>query len=208
MPDQKQIQACMNELGVSLQEALRQIREGEWIPKEDREPPRPEPKAAFTTAPDKKVWGAGVKGVKKDSKLERMICLAYAKGILPSIIAQEVDYDLVVVEEILRRKQDYVKELVDILGLEYQLIRIQNMIDVGMTRLEEKILDPDTNDKDFGQAFKDLLNMQKNGDLEKLFNLQLMKGTYEDTPEEVDLIQAEIDKAAKRLREMGVEVVT
>lgn len=136
----------------------------------------------------------------KGSRLERAICLAYAKGALPSVIADELEMTIEEVQDKVKVNSEHIQRLVELLGMDYQRIRIDNIFDYGLRKIEEIALDRESNHKDVMDVMKDLIKWRKDGDLDKLFDNKTLNETYEDVPDDVRTLDEEIEKLKKKLQ--------
>jgi len=139
----------------------------------------------------------------KGSRLERAICLAYAKGCLPSLIAGELEMSAEEVDEKLEQNKEHIERLVDILGSDYQQIRLNNISDHGIRKMEEIALDPDSSHKDVMDILKDMIKWRKDGDLDKIFSNRSLDETFLNVPDDVQTLDEAIKEKQERIRKLG-----
>lgn len=142
----------------------------------------------------------------RGSRLERAILLAFAKGVLPSIIAGEVDSS---VEEILEKVSENGKEverLADIVGSDYQEIRLNCISDALISKMERVALADNTTTKEAMDLMEKVVKWRKDGDLEKVFSNGALEDTFENVPEDIENLDEQIEKRKARLRERGLNV--
>lgn len=136
----------------------------------------------------------------KAPSLDKAILLAYAKGVLPSILAHELNLSLHHIEEVIKKGKKEVERLTEIVGTAYQSVRMNNLFDVGLVKMEEVILEGAAEDKKFLDIMQELLKWRKSGDLEKIFDQRILNETYLDVPSSVGDLDEKIAQLEKDLK--------
>lgn len=130
-----------------------------------------------------------------DDKEKGAVLIAVAAGVLPSAIASALGLDQQQISNLVNNNKETLKDFTELVGNKFQRVRMSVALDDAVERLTETIGGGTTNE--VVTSARELFNMVKSGALEDVLEGTKLNKGFEDTPEDVFLLQKEIEELEK-----------